>query len=135
MSSREQLQTQVDEQFPDLDLYWYEPAPGNWVVAGDSKPLTEDQAKAVVAAYAIVQQIIDPEGPITIQRSTFRRSRETLTMIADTNTIRTAVLAWIHQDLPTGTQSLMNRALAEMLVQRIVRALRSVRRVIEGDQS
>ena len=56
-------------------------------------------------------------------------------MIADTNTIRTAVLAWIHQDLPTGTQSLMNRALAEMLVQRIVRALRSVRRVSEGDQS
>jgi hypothetical protein len=97
--------------------------------------LTEDQAKAVVAAYAIVQQIIDPEGPITIQQSTFRRSRETLTIIADTNTIRTAVLAWIHQDLPTGTQSLMNRALAEMLVQRIVRALRSVRRVIEGDQS
>ena len=48
MSSREQLQTQVDEQFPDLDLYWYEPAPGNWVVTGDSKPLTEDQAKAVV---------------------------------------------------------------------------------------
>jgi hypothetical protein len=48
----------LSKEYPDLDLHWYESEPGDWVVAGDSKPLTEDQAKTVVTAYAIIRRLI-----------------------------------------------------------------------------
>jgi len=52
------MQNETDEQFPKLSLQACQLPTGEWIIAGLTKPLTEDDAGKVVVAYQTIQELI-----------------------------------------------------------------------------
>jgi hypothetical protein len=59
-AARRRKSKKLSLEFPQLELETLQLTDGEWVVASVTKPLTEEEARKILIAYRIVQELIAP---------------------------------------------------------------------------